>query len=52
MDRDVAGAVRDLGDVCAALGLGQDDAVDVGDAEQLEVELMLVGAERVDADPP
>ena len=34
VDRDVAGAVRELGDVGAAFRLGQDDAVDVGDADQ------------------
>jgi hypothetical protein len=52
VDRDVAGAVRELGNVGAAFGLGEDDSVDVGDAQHIEVEAMLVDAERVYPDPP
>ena len=39
-------------DVVAAFGLGQDDAVDVGNADQLEVVLVELAPERIDADPP
>ena len=52
VDRDVAGAVGDLGDVGAALGLGQDDPEHVGRGEQFEVGLEMLAAERVDPHPP
>ena len=40
VDGDVAGAMRKLGDVAATLRLGQDDAVNIGDADQLEIVLV------------
>jgi len=44
--------VRQLDDVGSALRLGQDDAVDVGDADDVEVLAMVVGPQRVDPYPP
>ena len=53
VDRDVAGAVRELDDVGAALGLGKDDAVDVGDRRSASrSSLWILAPDRVDADPP
>src|SRR5687768_3486515 len=52
MDGQIAGAMRELGDVGAALGLGQDDALEIRGREQPEVRLQMLAPERVDAHPP
>ena len=49
---DASGAVRELDDVGAALRLGQHDAVDIGEADQLEIVLVMLASDRVDAHPP
>ena len=42
----------ELTHVVTAFGLGQDDAVDVGDAEDFQVVLVEPRAEWIDAHPP